>query len=136
MTGPPIAFPDSVSVARAYLQQALDARGLEVPVRTRVPSLRPPRFVRLERIGGARLDLITDRPRIDVHVWGEDDDDVADLVGVVRPLMLAMPGLRGGVRVYDVAEVGGPNTLPDPVSDQPRVAFAVEVSMRGTTLAP
>jgi hypothetical protein len=133
--GGPIGFPDGVAVVRAYLRDELVARGIDVPVGTRVPTPRPARFVRLERIGGTRLDRITDRPRIDVHCWGADEEQVSDLVGVVRPLMLAIPGYRG-VTAYDVAEVGGPNMLPDPASDQPRIVFAVEVSLRGAPLAP
>ncbi|MEV6836769.1 hypothetical protein AB0N17_20055 [Streptomyces sp. NPDC051133] len=133
--GIPVGFPDGVAVVRAYLRDTLVAGGYDVPVGTRVPSPRPARFVRLERIGGTRLDLVTDRPRIDVHCWGDSEEDAADLAARVRALLFAMPGWRGAV-AYDVTEVGGPNTLPDPESEQPRVVFAVEVSLRGARLAP
>ncbi|MEW1867044.1 hypothetical protein AB0420_02400 [Streptomyces caelestis] len=129
-------MPDGVAVVRAYLLEALAARGIDVPVRTRVPSPRPPRFVRLERIGGTRVDLITDRPRIDVQCWGESEEDANDLATVVRALVLAIPGWRGTAVAYDVAEVGGPNTMPDPESGQDRVVIAVEVSLRGRPLDP
>ncbi|MDV6290327.1 hypothetical protein R2F25_30430 [Streptomyces sp. UP1A-1] len=91
--------------------------------------------MRLERIGGTRVDLVTDRPRIDVHCWASTEAAAMDLAQLARALLFAMPGWRGAV-AYDVAEVGGPNTLPDPTSDQPRVVFAVEVSLRGRALAP
>lgn len=133
--GAPVEFPDGVDVVRRYLREALVARGLDVPVRTRVPDPRPPLFVRIERVGGSRLDRVTDRPRLDVACWGPDEGAVADLVKVVRALVLAIPGWRGAV-AYDVAEVGGPNSAPDPVSGQERSSFAVEVSLRGTRLAP
>lgn len=133
--GGPIGFPDGVAVVRAYLRDALVARGEDVPVGARVPNPRPARFVRLERIGGTRLDLVTDRPRIDVHCWASTEAAAMDLAQLARALLFAMPGWRGAV-AYDVAEVGGPNTLPDPESEQPRVVFAVEVSLRGRTLAP
>jgi hypothetical protein len=131
----PIGFPDGVAVVRAYLREQLVARGEDVPVGARVPSPRPPRFVRLERVGGTRLDLVTDRPRIDVHCWGDTEASATDLAALARALLFAMPGWRGAV-AYDVVEVGGPNTLPDPSSEQPRVVFAVEVSLRGARLAP
>ena len=133
--GVPIGYPDGVAVVRAYLREALVGRGDDVPVGTRVPSPRPARFVRLERVGGTRLDVVTDRPRIDVHCWGDSEESAADLAALARALLFAMPGWRGAV-AYDVAEVGGPNTLPDPDSEQPRVVFAVEVSLRGARLAP
>ncbi|MGW2742374.1 hypothetical protein [Streptomyces sp. NPDC001450] len=133
--GAPVGFPDSVAVVRAYLRDVLVDGGYDVPVGTRVPNPRPPRFIRLERIGGTRLDRITDRPRIDVHCWGESEEAANDLAGRARALLLAMPGWRGVV-AYDVAEVGGPSNLPDPESGQDRIAFAVEVSLRGARLAP
>lgn len=130
---PPIVFPDAAEVAATYLREQLAARGQPVPVGTRVPNPRPPRFVRVERIGGPRLDTITDRPRLDVHCWGDTEESAHDLAQLARALLLAIPGWRGAV-AYDVAEVGGPNTLPDPETSSPRVAFAVEVSLRGKRL--
>jgi hypothetical protein len=130
----PVEFPDAVAVVRSYLRATLVERGVDVPVVTRVPASRPPRFVRIERVGGSRLDRVTDRPRLDVTCWGPDEGAVADLTAVVRALVFAIPGWRGAV-AYDVADVGGPITLPDPVSGQERSSFAVEVSLRGTALA-
>ncbi|MFI1467646.1 hypothetical protein [Streptomyces wuyuanensis] len=130
----PVEFPDGVDIVRSYLRAALVERGDDVPVVTRVPSSRPARFVRIERVGGSRLDRITDRPRLDIHCWGPDEGAVADLVKVVRALVFAIPGWRG-VAAYDVAEVGGPDSAPDPVSGQERASFAVEVSLRGRALA-
>ncbi|MFF7365618.1 hypothetical protein [Streptomyces sp. NPDC008125] len=130
-----IVFPDAAEVYTRYLREQLAARGDLVHVGTRVPSPRPARLVRAERIGGAQLDVVTDRPRLDVHCWGATEADAADLVAVVRALTLAMPGWRGAV-VYDLAEVGGPNLLPDAATSSPRYAFAVELSIRGTALAP
>lgn len=129
----PIRYPDSVEVYARYLREAMAARGDPVPAGTRVPAQRPRRFVTVHRIGGSRLDVITDRPRLDVHCWGATEEEAADLVAVVRPLTFAAPGWRGAV-VYDVAEVGGPNLLVDSETSLPKYAFAVEVSIRGVRL--
>ncbi|MFI9600326.1 hypothetical protein ACIHCX_10675 [Streptomyces sp. NPDC052043] len=131
----PVEFPDGVEIVRRYLRAALVERGVDVPVVTRVPPSRPPRFVRIERVGGGRLDRVTDRPRLDFECWGPDEGAVADLVKVARALVFAIPGWRGVV-AYDVIDVGGPNTSPDSVSGQERSSFAVEVSLRGARLAP
>lgn len=133
--GGPIVFPDAVDVVRRYLREALVARGVDVPVVTRVPSSRPPAFVRIERVGGSCIDRVTDRPRLDVECWGPDEGAVADLVKVARALVFAIPGWRGAV-AYDVDDVGGPNTSPDSISGQECSSFAVEVSLRGRSLAP
>lgn len=130
---PLIGFPDAVEVVIGYLRPALAAHGQPVPVGTRVPSPRPGRFVRVERIGGAQMDRVTDRPRIDVHCWGEDEGAAYDLARLARALLADIAGWRGAV-AYASAEVGGPNLLPDPESDQPRYAFAVEIALRGQRL--
>lgn len=130
-----IVFPDAAELVAAYLREALAARGKPVKVGTRVPNPRPAELVRLERIGGAQLDRITDRPRLDVHCWGPDEEAAHDLMQITRALLLALPGWRGAA-AYDVDEVGGPNELPDAESGSPRFAFAVEVSLRGKHLAP
>ncbi|AKY02181.1 tail terminator [Streptomyces phage SF1] len=130
----PIVFPDAAALVCTYLREQLVDREVRVPVGTRVPSPRPARFVRIERIGGLRLDRVTDRPRLDVHCWGASEEDAHDLAQLVRALLLAIPGWRGAA-AYDVAEVGGPNTLPDATSGQDRVALAVEIALRGKSLA-
>ncbi|WP_240044758.1 hypothetical protein [Streptomyces alboflavus] len=129
------AFPDAPTVVRAYLQAALDVRGVSVPVRTRVPNPRPDRLIRVERLGGTRLDRITDRPRLSVEVWAPSQDEAADLAQLARALVHAIPGWRGAV-AYDVVDVGGPTSSPDPASGSERTTFAVEVSLRGRPLAP
>ncbi|MEU7160330.1 hypothetical protein [Streptomyces chrestomyceticus] len=77
---------------------------------------------------------MSDRPRLDVHCWAETESAAYDLVALTRALLGAMPGVRGGVTVYRVTEVGGPQWLPDSESGQPRYALAVEVHMRGRAL--
>lgn len=129
-----VGFPDAVAIVRAYLYDALAARGPAVPVVTRVPDPRPQRFVRIERVGGTALDRVTDRPRLSFECWALAEDEATDLATLARALVLAIPGWRGAV-AYDVVDVGGPNTSPDPVSGQERSSFAVEVSLRGKTLA-
>ncbi|WP_327725725.1 hypothetical protein [Streptomyces europaeiscabiei] len=132
--GAPVEFPDAAAVVRSYLQAALAAHGTPVPVRTRVPDERPERFIRIERVGGTLLDRVTDRPRLAFEVWAPSEEETADLTKVARALVHAIPGWRGAV-AYDVVDVGGPNTAPDPISGQERGTFAVEVSLRGKSLA-
>lgn len=135
MTGRPlIVMPDSVAVVVGYLGAALAAFGEPVPVVSRIPSPRPPSFVRVERIGGARQTVVSDRPRLDVHCWAETESAAHDLAAHVRAHLGAIPGVRDGVTVYGINEVGGPMWLPDTESSQPRYAFAVEIHMRGSVL--
>lgn len=99
-----------------------------------MPEARPAEFVTVRRIGGQRRSLILDRPRVDIHCWAASEEDAEALTARVRAYTLAMAGSRGTTTVYDVAEVGGPQWLPDSTSGQPRYAFAVEFSTRGTEM--
>lgn len=129
MGKPVVVFPDAVLVVIQYLRPII-----KTSVYSRVPNPRPPEFVRVERLGGIRRNLILDRPRIDVECWADSEEGAADLSATVRAHVLAMAGKRGDTTVYDVAEVSGPMWLPDSESGQPRYSFAVEFSTRGTRL--
>lgn len=134
MIRPVIVMPDAVAVAADYLRGALKATGRPVPVVSRVPSPRPPAFVRVQRVGGTQQTPVSDRPRLDFHCWAESESSASDLTALARGLVNAMPGVRGGVTVYRVQEVGGPMWLPDDQTSAPRYAFAVEIHMRGRVL--
>ncbi len=128
-------MPDAVAVVTGYLREALAGAGEPVPAVSRVPTPRPERFVRVQRVGGLQQTPVSDRPRLDVHCWAETESAAYDLVALTRALLGAIPGVRGGVTVYRVTEVGGPQWLPDSESGQPRYALAVEIHMRGRSLA-
>lgn len=130
---PVVQFPDAVQAVADYLRAGLAARGQDVHVGSKVPSTRPARFVRVERVGGQRDSVVTDRPRLDIHCWGEDEGAAWDLCTLCRALMGAMSGVHGAVTAYRPAEVGGPQLLED-ASGQPRYAFAASVSLRGTAI--
>ncbi|MEV5876985.1 hypothetical protein AB0L75_22640 [Streptomyces sp. NPDC052101] len=113
-----------MAVLTSCLRSALAAAGEPVPVVSRIPSPRPARFVRVERIGGLQQTVVSDRPRLDFHAWSETEADAHDLCALVRALVGVVPGVRGGVTVYNATEVGGPQWLSDAPSSQPRYAFA------------
>lgn len=134
MNRPVVVMPDAVAVVTAYLRGALKMHGRAVPVVSRVPSPRPREFVRVQRVGGTQQTPVSDRPRLDIHCWAESESSASDLAALSRGLVGAMPGVRGGVTVYRVQEVGGPMWLPDEKSSAARFAFAVEIHMRGRVL--
>lgn len=130
MAKPVVVFPDAVLVVITYLRSVVPG----VPTHSQIPNPRPAEFIRVERLGGTRRTLVTDRPRVDIHCWSASEEEAQALSERVRAYVLAMAGSRGGTTVYAVAEVGGPQWLPDSLSGQPRYAFAVEFSTRGTEL--
>lgn len=134
MSRPVVVMPDAVAVVAGYLRGALKAAGSPVPVVSRIPSPRPPAFVRVQRVGGTQQTAVSDRPRLDIHCWAESESSASDLAALSRALVNAIPGIRGGVTVYQVQEVGGPMWLPDDQTSTARFAFAVEVHMRGRVL--
>lgn len=129
-----IVFPDVEAVLIDYLGDALAGRGVNVPVVTAVPSPRPDRFVRVERTGGPISSLfLLDNPTVAVEAWGSSESDAAELIGLVRGLLHAMPG-EDDAPVYRVAEFSGPGNLPDPTSGQHRYSFTASLLVRGSAL--
>ncbi|MCX5398466.1 hypothetical protein [Streptomyces sp. NBC_00102] len=127
-------MPDATATVCAFLRAALADAGRPVPVVSRIPSVRHPEFVRVERVGGVRQTPVSDRPRLDIHAWSETESAAHDLAALCRALLGDLPGVRDGVTVYRVSEVGGPMWLPDDQTSSPRYAFAVEIHMRGRAL--
>lgn len=127
MGKPLVFFPDAVGLVIDYLRTALPG----TLVYSRVPESRPAEFIRVRRIGGQRRGLILDRPRIDIQCWSDTEEGAEALMSTARAHALVMAGRRGETTVYDLAEVGGPQWLPDDVSGTPRYAFAIEFSARG-----
>lgn len=130
MAKPVVVFPDAVMVVIDYLREKVPG----TPTYSRVPDPRPAEFIRIERLGGLRRTIVTDRPRVDIHCWSDTEENAEALVATVRAYALSMAGRRGATTVYDVAEVGGPQWMPDATSGQPRYAFAIEFCTRGTEL--
>lgn len=130
MAKPLVEFPDAVLVTMTYLRAVLP----DVHIDHAVPASPPEAFVRVKRIGGARRNLFLDRPRVDIQCWAATEGDAADLMLRTRPLVLAMAGKRSGTTIYQVTEVSGPMPLWDSATGQPRYAFAVDFSMRGSEI--
>jgi hypothetical protein len=126
---PVVFFPDAVLVAIQYLRGALG-----VPAYSQVPEVLPVEFIRVERLGGMRNTLVTDRPRIDIECWSDSEEDAEALMSRARAYALAMAGKRGDTTVYNVAEVTGPQYLPHAESGKARYVFAVEFSTRALAM--
>ena len=126
----PVVFPDAVAVVTTYLASVLTEH-----VGTEVPGSRSAAFVVVDRVGGARRNLVVDDASVVVECWAESDADAHDLAQLARAHVLSLPGqVVGGVPVYDVNEFGGPVNNPDPLSAHPRYVFTVQVAVRGTAI--
>jgi hypothetical protein len=128
-----LLYPDAVAVINPYLRAGLVAAGLAVPVVSRVPNPRPGSFVRVQRTGGPEVFPRTvDGAQITVDCWAATDGAAMDLAQRARQLIQQMSGtVQSGVSVHRVVEVGGPQNLPDPDSETPRVTFTAQIQMRG-----
>jgi hypothetical protein len=121
----PVSYPDAQLVLVDYLRPLVDP----IQIGVRVPSPRPSTFITVRRMGGI-ADTLIDRPRLDIFTWAASDQAAHDLAQQVRRHVAAMPGLRNGVRVTDVAEFAGPLPATDE-SNQPRWLVTFEISLRG-----
>lgn len=131
MTKPVVLFPDAVLLAITYLRSVMPP---DTVIVSRVPDPKPPAFVRVERLGGLRSTLVTDRPRIEFECWADTEERAESLMALTRAYVHAMSGARDPATVYRVKDVGGPQWVPDSRTGMPRYLFAIECSIRGTEL--
>lgn len=116
-------FADLQLLAVEYLNRHLDE-----PVSTRVPATRPSSFVRVMVTGGARVNVLFDRPTLTVEAWHQTEWEARELAGKCRELIdAATHGDGFATNDYDS---GTPVFLPDE-SGQPRYTFTVQVNVPG-----
>jgi hypothetical protein len=131
-----ITFPDAEGVAIAFynVELAASVKFAAVRASTDIPNPRPTMFVRVMRTGGTRRDLITDTPQLVVEAWAAYSEDAQELAEFCRSRIHAASraGVMGTTTVYELAEYSGPQSLPDPVTDQVRYTATYAIDMRGT----
>ena len=117
-------LPDAELWATGYLRGAL---GEGVYVSNRVPDPVRSRMVVVRRVGG-NGDRIVDRPRLQIRVFADDEDALADLLPSVRAALMSAPG-NGPARAS--TESGGPLTIPNPVQEERLLTY--DLVLRGGT---
>lgn len=127
-----VVFPDAVTMV-------VTALGAEVPpdvaVHGMVPTERPLKFVTVERVGGIERDVVVDQPMLSIGAWAQESTQAYDIAALCRAVVKRMVGhIWAGSMVYSVDEVGGMQNNPDPVSDQPRYTWTVQLTVRGSAI--
>jgi len=119
-----MSFPDTESMVRTFLLPYASPS----KVVTMVPAVRPTRFVRAFRTGGAAENRVLERAQITVQGWDEDTVGAFNLTSACREALLSnhtqMPLVRG------VSEVGGLHFDPDPDTGIPRYTFTIQLMVR------
>jgi hypothetical protein len=128
-----ILFPDAAAAVIGALNAQLPELGFaSVPVRSRIPSTRPTRFVLVFRTGGPAVNIVTDLVQLTIEAWASSDAEAHDLAQAARAIVGGLEGsVTGGVTVYSVTEFSGPAYLPDPASDQSRFTWTTSITTRG-----
>lgn len=130
----PTIFPSLAVPLAEHLRAGLAARGVNIPVVVNVPSTRPPKFVRIRRIGGGDLNLRTDEARMVAECWETTGALSESLAAIVRALLVASaPGYVGSVWL-DRARCVGFTDSPDPGTNLPRHLVTVELLAAGVPL--
>ena len=121
-------LPDPILWATTYLRAGLASYGQPVTVSDRVPSPRVSRMVIVRRDGGQAPNVVMDRVRLSLRVWGPDEAEVVRLLHEVRALMGDAPG-AGPCRAWSELSV---TSVPDE-SEQPLRYLVGEAMLRGVT---
>jgi hypothetical protein len=130
-----LVAPDVVDLVCVWLRAELPdvPNQVVVPVHRAIPSPRPVAFVTVRLLGGGGRDSVLplDRVTVAVEAWAGNVAAAHDLAQNARAVVHAAQGVvHAGVQVYRVEEGGGPVELPDPLSNQSRVTFTVELLVR------
>lgn len=134
--GEVLTSPDAVALMIAWLKQQLPdvPQQSAVGVYRAVPDPRPSTpFCTVRLTGGAGRDdhLPLDRVSVSIEAWAPTVAQAHDLAQNARGVAFSAKGaLLGGVQVYQVNDQGAPVELPDPLSNQPRVTFTVQLLLR------
>ena len=111
----------------AYLNGVLD-----VPVSTRVPSVRPAKFVRLYLVGGTRSNLAQSRSLVFLECWAASETAAFDLAADTWQAIADADGsfLSDGVWLADgESGLSTPVSNDDPESGTPRYTFTANVTV-------
>lgn len=114
-------FVDAETAVIDYLTTQL----VGVPVAGKVPNPRPARFVRVERVGGARETRVSDAARFVVEAWAATDAEAAQLLNTTRAHLFDVEG-----HLFGADEYGGPARLPDPLSNMSRYTASFTIRTR------
>jgi hypothetical protein len=131
-----IVYPDVLDGALDFLrvQLALRAEPYAAGVTTGsyLPNPEPDLpFIWMRRVGGFTTGRATDRARLDVHVYHEDEAQTHDLTQLVRGLLLAWPEFDSSI-AKGAREFSGPGPVPDDLWPAAvRFYFTVEIYLRG-----
>lgn len=130
-----VAFPDVEAVLVGWLTVVLPGYGVNQTVSTRVPNPRPAQFIRIQRTGGPRQNIVVDGAQVTYECWDDDATQAAATARIVRAVLLAAHNTEtpSGAVIYQTEEFSGPALLPD-VSEQPRYSWTVRHHVRGVAL--
>lgn len=125
-------FPDAEQVVINYLRAQTALRTEPylsgVVFGNWVPSPRPARYVHVRRSGGVQSAPTIEQPRVDIECWAAKWEDAADIARFMKALVYTM---QNRTPVRQVSDFLGLTPIRDPLSDQPRYLFTVELTMRG-----
>lgn len=130
---PSTLYPDAVLLVINYLR-AVAGTGNHplldgVIFASRVPEVRPAKFVTVRRNGGVSDEAPTlDAPRMDIQVWANDEGEAQDIAALCSAIIFTMPTRSPVTKVEGFL---GLTEIPDPLSNQSRYLFTVTLTIRG-----
>lgn len=123
-----VSFADVEVALVAYLLPLVTARWPQADVGTTRTTSSPTRFVKVERVGGLRRNLVTDEATVAIQCWAASLDDAADLAKWSRAWVQAAYGEPVSGLSW-ASELGGPVSFPDPDTDLPRYQHTQAVTV-------
>jgi hypothetical protein len=129
-------WPTPQPALKTALAILRDAFG-NVPVSAKMPKQRPLRFVRVDVIGGTRVDVVTTRARVLIELFGPDPEACESMFSTASAAMLNAQStvvLGAFVRSWDDEQGPVARAHPD-VIDMDRWQFHGDFTLSTTTAA-
>ena len=119
-----------ITLVMDYLNQRVTATGRSWWVATEW-TIEQPTIVQVSRAGGARWNLVVDRPQMLIEVWAPTEVEAEDAGAVIEAWITALP--NANVAVHRVEWLSGPVSFPDN-NKRPRVqlSFYLRTRMQAT----
>lgn len=133
-----IRFEDAEEAIYTELNTYLPSAGeTGVNASTKIPKIRPPKFIRVIVTGGDERDFLTDSPTVVIECFALLESQAADLAAVARAILsrAGRNGSMGAVTCYGVRVAGRPVNLPmETVPDRFRYTFTISADLRGSAV--
>lgn len=109
---------------------------ITAPVGTRIPNPRPAAFIRVQRVGGEKRNMIQERPVVLIECWGGTEVSAWTLASNAWAALDGREELTYGGAELAERSLSSPVNYPDPSTTSPRYQFNMQTTVNLKGFSP